>query len=401
MSLLPVVEALQKIISSAPTMPVEEVEIGNAAGRILAEPLVAKLTQPPFDASSMDGYAVCTSDLATVPTTLDVVGQSAAGHSYTGVMEKGQAVRIFTGAPLPQGADAVVIQEDTERTGDGVRIGVSAAVGENIRPKGFDFEAGAALLPAGSKLGPRTLALAAAMGYGRVPVSRRPVVALLATGDELVLPGENPGPDQIVASNPLGVAALVEQAGGIAQDLGIAGDTRDELEAHIARAEGADILVTIGGASVGDHDLVGPVLKSRGVTLEFWRIAMRPGKPLMFGKLGKQCVIGLPGNPVSALVCSRVFLLPLIWKMLGYGPDQGQALTANLAVALPANGPRQHYMRAKLGYGPDGVATITPVRSQDSSLLAPLSEADCLLVREANAPEMRPGEPAQVLMLDF
>ena len=401
MSLLPVSEALQRILQSAQAMPTEAVAINKAAGRILAEPLSAKLTQPPFAASSMDGFAVRAGDLMAAPATLNVVGQSAAGHGFDGEVTAGQAVRIFTGAPVPAGADAVVMQEDTHMQGGDVVIEVTTTPGNNVRPVGFDFSAGTTLLSAGTKLGPRTLALAAAMGHGELPVRRRPVVALLATGDELVPPGTTPGRDQIVASNPLGIAALVDQAGGRGQDLGIAADTFEILDAHIARSADADIVVTIGGASVGDHDLVGPVLKARGMALDFWKIAMRPGKPLMYGKLGEQCVLGLPGNPVSALVCARVFLVPLIWAMLGYAAEKERSLTAKLDSDLDQNGPRQHYMRAALRIGGDGASVVVPVRSQDSSLLAPLSEADCLLVRPSNAPALRSGDAVPVLMLDF
>ncbi len=401
MSLLPVSEALQRILQAAPSMPSEAVAIDKAACRILAEPLIAKLTQPPFAASSMDGFAVRAGDLVAAPAILNVIGQSAAGHGFDGELSAGQAVRIFTGAPVPVGADAVVMQEDTHMQGGDVVIEVTTTPSNNVRPLGFDFSAGATLLSSGTKLGPRTLALAAAMGYGELPVRRRPVVALLATGDELVPPGATPGRDQIVASNPLGIAALVDQAGACARDLGIAGDTFEVLDAHIARAADADIVVTIGGASVGDHDLVGPVLKARGMALDFWKIAMRPGKPLMFGKLGEQCVLGLPGNPVSALVCARVFLVPLIWAMLGYAAEKERSLTAKLDSTIDKNGPRQHYMRASLRIGNDGTAIATPVRSQDSSLLAPLSEADCLLVRSPNAPALQSGDPVPVLMLDF
>jgi len=302
---------------------------------------------------------------------------------------------------VPAGADAIVIQENVAR--DGARITVRDGTPErsHIRDKGFDFAAGDALLEAGRRLGPREVSLAAAMGYGELPVRRRPRVAVLATGDELVPPGVSPGPGQIIASNHLGVAALAEANGAEARLLGIARDTRESLDAHIARAADADVIITIGGASVGDHDLVAPVLEARGMTLSFWKIAMRPGKPLMFGRLGKSRVLGLPGNPVSAIVCGRVFLVPLIRALLGR-PDSGQGLqAARAAVAVEANGPRTHYMRATSKPGADGLPEVTPVRSQDSSLLAPLALADCLLVRPASAPAVPAGSPVSILPLDF
>jgi molybdopterin molybdotransferase len=349
----------------------------------------------------MDGYAVRAADVAKVPATLAVVGEAAAGHPFAGSVGPGEAARIFTGAPLPAGTDAIVIQEDTARDGDKVTIREGTPDGGHVRPRGFDFREGQTLLAAGRRLGPREVSLAAAMGHATVPVRRRPRVAILSTGDELVQPGARPGPGQIVASNHLGVAALAEQAGAETRQLGIARDTRASLDEHFARAEGADVIVTIGGASVGDHDLVGPVLEARGMSLSFWKIAMRPGKPLMFGRLGPTRILGLPGNPVSSLVCARVFLVPLIRALLSHPPADERPAQARAAVAIEANGPRQHYMRATTAPGPDGLALVTPVRSQDSSLLAPLAEADCLLVRAPNAPALAAGGLVDILPLDF
>jgi molybdopterin molybdotransferase len=349
----------------------------------------------------MDGYAVRAADVARLPATLAVIGEAAAGHAFAGTVAAGQAVRIFTGAPLPAGADAVVIQENTER--DGARVIVREGTPDrgHVRHAGFDFRVGEVLLQQGRRLGPREVALAAAMGHGTVPVHRAPRVAVISTGDELVAPGSRPGPGQIISSNHLGVAALAEAAGAEAELLGIARDTRESLEAHFARAEGADVIVTIGGASVGDHDLVGPVLEARGMALSFWKIAMRPGQPLMFGRLGPARVMGLPGNPVSSLVCTRVFLVPLLRALLGQRAIAERPIQASAGVALEANGPRQHYMRATSSPGSDGLAVVTPVRSQDSSLLAPLAEADCLLVRPPNAAAVTAGSLVSILPLDF
>jgi molybdopterin molybdotransferase len=398
---LSVDEALARILDGVAPTPAEAVAIEAAHRRTLAEPLAALITQPPFDASAMDGYAVRAADVARLPATLELIGEAAAGHAFAGAVAAGQAVRIFTGAPLPAGADAVVIQENTER--DGARVIVREGTPDrgHVRHTGFDFRAGEVLLQAGRRLGPREVALAAAMGHGTVPVHRPPRVAVISTGDELVAPGSRPGPGQIISSNHLGVAALAEAAGAKAELLGIARDTRESLEAHFARAEGADVIVTIGGASVGDHDLVGPVLEARGMALSFWKIAMRPGQPLMFGRLGPARVMGLPGNPVSSLVCTRVFLVPLLRALLGQRAMAERPIQASAGVALEANGPRQHYMRATTTAGPAGLPVVTPVRSQDSSLLAPLAQADCLLVRPPHAPVAPQGTLVPILPLDF
>jgi molybdopterin molybdotransferase len=399
--LLSVEEALLRILDGVEPTPSQSLAIALARGHTLAAPLSACLTHPPFDASAMDGYAVRGADVQRLPAQLAVIGEAAAGHPFAGAVGPAQAVRIFTGAPLPDGADAIVIQENASRQGATVTVLNGAPEEDHIRVKGFDFRAGDTLLDAGRKLGPREIALAAAMGHGHAPVRRPPRVAILSTGDELVEPGSKPGPGQIIASNHLGVAGLAELAGAQVEQLGIARDTRGSLEAHFTRAADADVLVTIGGASVGDHDLVGPALAARGMALSFWKIAMRPGKPLMFGRLGASRVLGLPGNPVSALVCARIFLVPLIAALLGRQAHAERLTPARTTVMLEANGGRQHYMRATLGLGHDGMAVVTPVRSQDSALLSPLAQADCLLVRSAGAPAAPVGSLVCVLALDF
>jgi molybdopterin molybdotransferase len=402
MALLPVAEALARIVDGVEPTAAQPLALLDAAGRVLGADLAARLTQPPFDASAMDGYAVRTADIATLPARLRVIGESAAGAGFHGALAPGEAVRIFTGAPLPEGTEAVVIQENTTREGDEVIVEAGVPDPAHVRPRGMDFRAGEVLLRAGQRLHAREVTLAAAMGYGEVPVRQRPRVAILATGDELVPPGTRPGPDQIVASNAYGIAALVAQAGGEPHLLGIARDTRAALAEKIAAASGADVLVTIGGASVGEHDLVAGALRAAGMTLDFWKIAMRPGKPLLYGRLGGQRVLGVPGNPVSALLCARVFLVPLVTRLLGLETTGDQPLRALAATAIEANGPRTHYMRAKLSTAPaSGLPNVTAVPSQDSSLLAPLVDADCLIVRPPHAPAVPAGGEIEILRVDF
>jgi molybdopterin molybdotransferase len=399
---LTVDEALARILAAAaPIADVERRDLLAAHGQVLAEPLAARRTQPPFDASAMDGFAVRAADIAALPATLRLIGESAAGRSFGGTLGTGEAVRNFTGAPVPAGADAIVIQEDATLVGTAVTVREGKPSIEHIRPRGGDFAAADVLLAANRKLTSRDITLAAAMGYPTLPVRRPPLVAILATGDELVLPGIEPGPDQIVGSNTFGVAGMVRAAGGTPRLLGIARDTETSLGEAVDRAAGADVLVTIGGASVGDHDLVGPVLKSRGMKLDFWKIAMRPGKPLMYGKLGAQHVLGLPGNPVSSLVCARLFLRPLIRALCGLPPETDVALMARTTTAITANGPRAHYMRGTTSRAPDGTLEVTPAASQDSSLMRPLAGADCLIVRPIGAAAVERGGEVPLLLLDF
>lgn len=402
MSLMPVEDALQRIVGGAEPGPVELVPTADAAGRVLRQDLPARLTQPPFHSSAMDGYALRGADVPQVPATLAVIGEAAAGHAFQGELRSGQAVRIFTGAPLPAGADSVVIQENTRRENGSVTILQAPRKGEYIRRAGSDFTQGDVLLRAGKRLNARELMLAAAMNYAHLPVTRRPRVAVLATGDELTAPGSTPQPGQIISSIPAGLAAMVRQAGGDPRILGIAGDTLASLHDHIERAGDADILVTLGGASVGDHDLVQRALIERGLTLEFYKIAMRPGKPLMFGALNRLRVLGFPGNPVSALICARVFLFPLVEAMLGLRRQDLdlQTIEAMLDAPLEQNGERTHYMRARLTRD-GGELRVTPAPSQDSSLMATLAMSNCLIIRQPLAPAAEPGERVHILALDF
>jgi molybdopterin molybdotransferase len=398
--LLPVDEAIARIVAGVVPLKAETVSIDDALGRTLAEPLSAKRTQPPFDASSMDGYAVRAADISSPPVRLRVIGSVAAGANFTGKVGPGEAVHIFTGAPMPDGADAVLIQEDVTAIDPATVVAnTSIKTGSNVRRAGLDFREGAALLPAGTMLAMREIALAAAMGHGSVSVRHRPRVAIVSTGDELVPAGTSPAPNQIVSASAPGVAAYMRSLGAEPHDLGIVRDDKDAIGkvAERALALPADVLVTLGGASVGDHDLVGAALRDKGMTLDFWRIAMRPGKPLMFGRIGPMRVLGLPGNPVSSLVCALLFLRPLIDAMLGRLP-RDLSEPAILGVDVPGNNGRQDYVRATLVTS-DGLPKVTPLPVQDSSMLSVLAAADCLLIRAPNAPAARAGTPCRIIRL--
>jgi molybdopterin molybdotransferase len=403
-AMISVEEALARVLASAAT-PLEEerVALEAAYGRVLARDIRAARTQPPFPNSAMDGYALRAADTARAPTTLTVVGKSAAGHAFAGALGPGEAVRIFTGAPMPEDADTIVMQEDVRREGDRIALAAPVAAGENLREAGLDFRAGDALIPAGRRLTPRDVALAAAANHTHVAARRRARVAILATGDELVPPGVALGPAQIVASNNFAVAGVAEAAGAIAIDLGIAVDELGALRDGAARAReaGADVLVTLGGASVGDYDLVQQALVAEGMELGFWRIAMRPGKPLMHGRLGAMRIIGLPGNPTSSTVCAILFLRPLLRALHGEanpGSDPSQA--ARLAVDLAKNGLRQDYMRASLRRGEDGILVATPAANQDSSLVKTMARADGLIVRAPHAEPAKAGDACRVIAFD-
>jgi molybdopterin molybdotransferase len=403
MALMPVADALERILSGV--MPLEPKQLGLrfANGRTLAHTLTASLTNPPFDASSMDGYAVRAADVAKPPVTLRVIGEAAAGWPFGGTVNKGEAVRIFTGAPLPDGADSVIIQEEVSLEGAAVKLTQSANPGDNIRPRGQDFHEGDAILERGRMLTSRDILLAATAGHAMLAVTRRPVVAILATGDELVEPSDRPLAGQIVSSNSYGLAALVEAYGGVAKLLGIAQDNAGDLAVKLKDAESADIIVTTGGASVGDHDLVRPALEAAGVALQFYKIAMRPGKPMFFGTRtrphGTQRIIGLPGNPVSAMIGARVFLVPLMAALLGRDAPR-KIYDAELSQALAANGPRDHYMRAVLDTSTHP-PRVTPLSNQDSSLVSALVEANALIIVAANTPAQKSGAHVTVMPLDF
>jgi molybdopterin molybdotransferase len=398
MALLSVGEALARVTNGLDLLKSESVSLDQAAGRMLAEDLAALLTQPPFDASAMDGYALRAADVAALPATLRLIGEAAAGHGFQGAVGVGEAVRIFTGAPVPKGADTIVIQEDTSEA-DGMVTVQEAAPGRHIRPRGQDFKHGEVLLTAGTRLGARELMLAAAMNHAELPVRRRPKVALLSTGDEVVPPGSKLAPDQIVASVAYGLAALIEAQGGEAINLGIAKDNTERLVRLARVGSTADILVTIGGASVGARDLVHSALMPEGLELEFSKIAMRPGKPLLYGRLGVQHVLGVPGNPVAALVCGYVFLVPMLRRLLGVHPPALPRLEAELGEALAANGPREYYLRAVSAWTKEGERQVTPLPSQDSSLMAGFARADCLIVLPPNAPPLPRGAHVRILPL--
>ncbi len=397
--LLPVADALSRVTEAFAPLPAEQVSVAHAVGRALAEDVRARVTQPPAAVSAMDGYAVRAADVAKPPVTLRTVGTAPAGGAYDKKLRAGEAVRIFTGAPTPDGADAIVIQENTEAEGDRVTVRVAAPKGCYIRPAGLDFSAGAVGLRAGRRLSPRDIALAAAMNVPWLAVRRKPRVALVATGDELVRPGDPIGPHQIVSSNTLALAAQVSEAGGAPLDLGIARDDEGSLRRMAAGAATADVLVLTGGASVGDHDLVQSVLGKEGLELDFWRVAMRPGKPLMFGRIRGTPLLGLPGNPVSSLLCGMLFLRPAIDVMLGVEAEEKQSESARLGSDLDANDERQDYLRARLSRGPDGEPVATPFDKQDSSMLSTMTDADCLVVRPPHAPPAKAGERVDIVRL--
>jgi molybdopterin molybdotransferase len=401
--LLAVSEALERIAAVASRHPrqTEITPLGQAAGRVLAADLVARRTQPPFAMSAMDGYALRAADCVE-GCSLRVIGESAAGHPFTGTLGRGEAIRIFTGAAVPGGADAVLIQENAKLEGHSLRATTAVQPGAFIRATGRDFTTGSTGILDGTRLTPAELALAAAMNHAELLVYRQPRLALLATGDELSPPGRDAPVGATIASNITGIAAMARAAGAEVLDLGIAQDNEASLNAAFDRAaaEKADLLVTIGGASVGKHDLVRPVLASRGAVLDFYRIAMRPGKPLNFGTYGPMLYLGLPGNPVSAMVCAMLFLEPLIGLLQADRSAMAdRSEPAILGCGLPANDMREDYLRATLAYDPAGRQIVSPLGDQDSSLLTMLARADSLLIRPAHAPAEAAGSPCRIMRI--
>jgi molybdopterin molybdotransferase len=398
---MPVADALAAILAGAEPLPEEMVALDAAFHRVLARDLAALRTQPPRAMSAMDGYAVRAADAGHAGARLRVIGEVAAGRPFEGKVGPGDAVRIFTGGVIPEGADAIVIQEDAAVHGDNIEIKEAAPPGRHIRRAGIDFKKGDVLLARGARLTDRDLSLAAGMNHPQLPVRRRPEVAILATGDELVMPGSTPGPGQIVYSNGYALRALARHEGAETLDLGIAADTIEATTAGIRRARdsGADILVTTGGASVGDHDLVKQSLEAEGVAMAFWKIAMRPGKPMMHGRLGAMRVIGLPGNPVSSYVCGFLFLVPLIRALSGRAVIHHARERAVLGRDVAANDLREDYLRARLEARADGTLVATPVDHQDSSLLGNLGKAQALVIRPPFAPKASAGSPCDILRL--
>ena len=401
MALTPVDAALAAVLAGSGPLPEEMAALELAHHRTLARDIVALRTQPPQAMSAMDGYAVRAADAGTVEACLKVIGEIAAGRPFDRTIGQGEAARIFTGGVVPDGADAVVIQEDTIADGNTITIKHAVVAGVNIRPAGIDFRQGEVLLKAGRRLTDRDLSLAASMNYPELPVHRRPMVALLATGDELVMPGTVPGPGQIVYSNGYALHALFRSEAAETIDLGVAADTMASTITGIRRAReaGVDVLVTTGGASVGDHDLVKRALEAEGVEIAFWKIAMRPGKPMMLGRLGPMRVVGLPGNPVSSYVCALLFVVPLLRALVGSEIIHHARETALLGRDLWPNDVREDYLRAKLETRADGSLIATPVTRQDSSLLAYLSQADALVIRPPFAPAAAAGSTCEILRL--
>jgi len=391
MTLTPVSEALGRVLNLCPAMPSETVPLAKAAGRVLAEPMAATRNQPPFRASAMDGYAICAADL--VPNArLTLIGESPAGGQFEGVVGAGEAVRIFTGGAVPEGADRVVIQENVSRDGDTVILNEAPGDALNLRPVGADFKVGDRL-SAPRRLTAADIALLAAMNIPEVPVAQRPVIAVIPTGDELVMPGETPGPTQIITSNNFALKAQLEAQGAEVRLLPIARDNRPALRAAFELASGADMVVTLGGASVGDYDLIGPMAAELGISLDFYKIAMRPGKPLIAGHISGVPMFGLPGNPVSSMVCTHVFLRPAVDKMLGLDASALPEQVFEVTEDLEANGPRAHYMRARVEGG-----FCTPARRQDSALISVMAQSNALLIRDPFAQAAKAGEMVRCIL---
>lgn len=400
--MISVEEARTRILAGLKPVPGEQVSLPQALGRVLAEDTASRRTQPPRDVSAMDGYALRAADAAAAGTPLSIVAEIPAGTSHDTALAPGECARIFTGAPLPPGADSILIQEDATRSEDGrhVTFAEAAVAGRWVRKAGLDFAEGDVLLTAGRRLTARDIGLAAAMNRPWLFVHRRPRVAILATGDEIAMPGDPVGPHQIVSSNGPALAEAVRAAGGEPILLGIARDDRESLRRMAEGARGADLLVTTGGASVGDHDLVAEVLGEVGLSIDFWKIAMRPGKPLMFGDFDGTPMLGLPGNPVSTLVCFLIFVRPALLRLAGYPPGMPAVETRRVPLGAPlaANDRREDYPRAILRSDSAGTMTAFAFETQDSSMLSRLAAAHCLIRRAPGAPAAEPGDPVDILM---
>lgn len=396
--MLSIEEALEKIRKAIEPVATEEIFVTDALGRVLAADVIAEVSHPPQAVSAMDGYAVRAADVPKAPTTLKMIGEAAAGHVFTGNVGEGQCTRIFTGGGLPDGADTIIIQEDTETDGDQITMLEAPKPGQWVRPEGLDFARGKMLLPAGQLLSARDLGLAAAAGATWLVVRQKPRVAVLATGDEVIMPGAPRRSDQIVSSNSVALLAYAEVFGADAVSLGVAADKPDALRDKLNDAKGFDLLVTSGGASVGDHDLVQSVSGDQGMELGFYKIAMRPGKPLIFGRLGHTFLLGLPGNPVSTGVTAAIFMRAAIEQLLGLTPAPLYH-AAKLGRDLPQNGKRLDFMRAELTPSSDGLPTATPFERQDSSMMGRFADADCLVMREINAPPASAGDTVKIVPL--
>jgi molybdopterin molybdotransferase len=395
--MISVEEALARLLAPLAALPAEQIALSDGLGRVLAEPVAARRTQPPFAVSAMDGYAVRAPDLEEIPATLRIVAEIPAGAAFSGRIEQGEAARIFTGAPMPAGSDTVVIQENTEREGDKVRVVEGARRGRYVRPDGLDFREGEALLEPGRRLTARDIGLIAAMNRPWLYVHRRPRIGIMSTGDEIVMPGEPIGPNQIVSSNALALSAFVEACSGLPLSVGNAPDDPEALRRMAAATRGVDMLVTTGGVSVGEHDLVRSALLEDGLELDFWQIAMRPGKPLMVGRYRGTPMLGLPGNPVSTFVCAVLFLKPALARLSGELDRPEPMATARLRVPLGENDRRQDYLRARLSRGADGVLEVTPFEVQDSSMMRILAAADCLVLRPPQAPPAAAGTMVPII----
>ncbi|HUC12307.1 MAG TPA: gephyrin-like molybdotransferase Glp [Stellaceae bacterium] len=395
--MISVEEALARLLALIETLPPEQVALSDGLGRVLAEDVATRRTQPPFAVSAMDGYAVRADDLGRIPVELRIVAEVPAGAGFGGHVGPGEAARIFTGAPMPEGTDTVIIQEDTERTNDRVRVLEATQPGRYVRREGLDFTTGEVLLSAGRRLTARDIGLLAAMNRPWLFVRRRPRIGILSTGDEIVMPGDPIGPHQIVSSNSLALAAIVTACGAIAVSVGNAPDDPEALRRIAAATRGVDLLVTTGGASVGEHDLVRDALSADGFELDFWQIAMRPGKPLMVGRYRATPMLGLPGNPVSTFVCAMLFLIPAIERLSGAAAAGNSASTARLGAAVARNDRRQDYLRARLARAADGVDEVFPFAVQDSSMMRLLAAADCLILRPPHAVAAAPGETVPII----